>query len=678
MPHTGYLQTISRLVAIVAQSFPMPWSPTIFAVSALMIQALPPTLLMSERMEDAWPDSAGRLCFAFLYVALPNSFEVLTNLTNAQWHLATLAFLIVVIRPSSSRLVSTAEVIMLTLSGLSGPFAIFLLPIALWQTLRSRTGASLTRLLVLTVCACIQIALLIDTMAAARLHSPLGAGVIVLARIVALQIILGASLGIPILIRVSRSWFWSVDAFPLAITAAGAILGAIALRRGNPLLWKGVVFAALLFGAALISPVVSETQPQWLMMTHPIAGNRYYLIPMMAWMGILFVLLRDPRHPDPPPRRGAPDPVAAWHRHGFLPRRMEADRLRGTCPGIRAITARDRHELPRQSAGFSSHHGVDEALISGRAIDLDPTGTATRLLAAPSPAIPARMSWLTEYVRPKIRTLFARSSVPDNLWHQCPACQQMIFHRDLAANRKVCPHCGHHMRASSTERLDWTFDENAYTRIELPKPVADPLRFRDTKRYADRLKEAREKTHTDDAITVAHGTIGGQKAVIAVMEFDFIGGSMGAAVGDAIVAAARLAALQQVPLIVFTASGGARMQEGAISLMQMPRTVIATRLVKDAGLPFIVVLTDPTTGGVTASFAMLGDIQIAEPGAMIGFAGARVIEQTVREKLPEGFQRAEYLLEHGIIDMVVKRTEMKATLARIIGLLARTEHQAAA
>ncbi|HYZ21459.1 MAG TPA: acetyl-CoA carboxylase, carboxyltransferase subunit beta [Rhodopila sp.] len=287
------------------------------------------------------------------------------------------------------------------------------------------------------------------------------------------------------------------------------------------------------------------------------------------------------------------------------------------------------------------------------------------------------MSWLTEYVRPKIRTLFSRS-VPDNLWHQCPACQQMIFHRDLEANLKVCQHCGHHLRASSAERLAWTFDANSYTRIELPKPVTDPLRFRDTKRYPDRLKDAREKTHTDDAITVAHGTIGGHKAVVAVMEFAFIGGSMGAAVGDAIVAAARLAALQQAPLIVFTASGGARMQEGAVSLMQMPRTVIATRLVKDAGLPFIVVLTDPTTGGVTASFAMLGDIQIAEPGAMIGFAGARVIEQTVREKLPEGFQRAEYLLEHGIIDMVVKRGDLHATLARIIGLLKPQEREQAA
>jgi acetyl-CoA carboxylase carboxyl transferase subunit beta len=254
----------------------------------------------------------------------------------------------------------------------------------------------------------------------------------------------------------------------------------------------------------------------------------------------------------------------------------------------------------------------------------------------------------------------------------------MIFHRDLAASLKVCTHCGHHMRASSTERLEWTFDADAFTRIELPKPVADPLRFRDTKRYADRLKEARDTTHLDDAIAVAHGTIDNEKAVVAVMEFGFIGGSMGAAVGDAIVAAARLAVLQQVPLIVFTASGGARMQEGAISLMQMPRTVIATRLVKDAGLPFIVVLTDPTTGGVTASFAMLGDIQIAEPGAMIGFAGARVIEQTVREVLPEGFQRAEYLLEHGIIDMVVKRGDLKATLARVISLLSVKDVQAAA
>ena len=286
------------------------------------------------------------------------------------------------------------------------------------------------------------------------------------------------------------------------------------------------------------------------------------------------------------------------------------------------------------------------------------------------------MNWLTEFVRPKIRTLFTRE-VPENLWHQCPECQQMIFHRDLAAAHKVCPHCGHHMRALAKERLDWTFDDGSYSCIELPKPVNDPLRFRDSKRYADRLKEAREKTHTDDAILVAHGTIQGRKAVAAVMDFAFIGGSMGAAVGEAIVAGARLATLQQSPFIVFTASGGARMMEGAVSLMQMPRTVIAAQIVKDAGLPFIVVLTDPTTGGVTASFAMLGDVQIAEPGAMIGFAGSRVIEQTVREKLPEGFQRAEYLLEHGIIDMVVKRDELPSTLARLIGMLMPYEAAAA-
>ena len=288
------------------------------------------------------------------------------------------------------------------------------------------------------------------------------------------------------------------------------------------------------------------------------------------------------------------------------------------------------------------------------------------------------MSWLTEYVRPKIRTLFARREVPDNLWHQCPACQQMIFASDLAANLKVCPHCGHHMRASAAERLAWTFDPDSFTRIELPRVAVDPLRFRDQKRYADRLKEAREKTHQEDALAVAHGMIGGRGAVVAAMEFDFMGGSMGAAVGEGLVAAARLAVLQAAPLVVFTASGGARMQEGALSLMQMPKTVLAARLVKQAGLPFVTVLTDPTTGGVSASFAMLGDVQIGEPGALIGFAGARVIEQTVRETLPEGFQRAEYLLAHGIIDMVVPRTELRATLGRILGLLAPVETAAAA
>jgi len=278
------------------------------------------------------------------------------------------------------------------------------------------------------------------------------------------------------------------------------------------------------------------------------------------------------------------------------------------------------------------------------------------------------MSWLTEYVRPKVRSLFVRREVPDNLWHQCPACQQMIFHTDLAKHQKVCPHCGHHMRVSAEERLAWTLDEG-YIRIELPKAPIDPLRFRDQKRYTDRLKEARDTTHLDDALVVAHGTIDGHRAVVAAMEFEFMAGSMGASVGEGLIAAARLAVLQEAPLIVVTASGGARMQEGAISLMQMVRTTIATRLVKEAGLPYIVVLTDPTTGGVTASFAMLGDIQIAEPGALIGFAGARVIEQTVREKLPDGFQRAEYLHAHGIVDMVVPRTDLKPTLARLIGLI---------
>jgi acetyl-CoA carboxylase carboxyl transferase subunit beta len=279
------------------------------------------------------------------------------------------------------------------------------------------------------------------------------------------------------------------------------------------------------------------------------------------------------------------------------------------------------------------------------------------------------LSWLTDVVRPKIRTLLGQREVPDNLWSQCPACQQMIFSKDLEKNLRVCTHCGHHMRGTAVERLGWTFDGGHFTRIELPKAPADPLRFRDQKRYTDRLRDARESTGLDDAIVVGHGAIGGHRAVVGVQAFEFMAGSMGAAVGEGIVAAARLAVLQQAALIVFTASGGARMQEGAISLMQMPRTTIATRMVKEAGLPFITVLTDPTTGGVTASFAMLGDIQIAEPGALIGFAGARVIEQTVRETLPDGFQRAEYLLEHGIIDMVVKRTELAEILGRVIGLL---------
>ncbi|RFD18796.1 acetyl-CoA carboxylase carboxyltransferase subunit beta [Komagataeibacter melaceti] len=278
------------------------------------------------------------------------------------------------------------------------------------------------------------------------------------------------------------------------------------------------------------------------------------------------------------------------------------------------------------------------------------------------------MSWLTEYVRPKIRGLLKRE-VPDNLWTNCESCEQMILTKDLLKAMNVCPHCGHHMRASVPERLEWTFDKGEYTRIELPKVPVDPLSFRDRKRYTDRLKDERAKSHLDESMAVAHGLIGGHNAVVAVMAFEFIAGTMGAALGEAFLAAARLAILQQSPLVVFTASGGARMQEGMISLMQMPRTTVAVEMLKEAGLPYLVVLTNPTTGGVSASFAMLGDVQIAEPNALIGFAGQRVIEDTVREKLPEGFQRAEYLLEHGMLDMVVARGKLPETLGRLIGQL---------
>ena len=280
------------------------------------------------------------------------------------------------------------------------------------------------------------------------------------------------------------------------------------------------------------------------------------------------------------------------------------------------------------------------------------------------------MSWLSEFVRPKIRTLLGRREVPDNLWHQCPSCQQMIFSRELEAGKKVCPHCGFHMRATAAERLAWTFDEGSYTRIDLPKAVPDPLRFRDQKKYVDRLKEARDSTKLDDAMLVAHGTIGGVKCVVAAMEPEFMLASMGAAVGEALVAAARLAVLQAAPLIVYTVSGGARMQEGAISLMQLAKLSAALMQLDEAGLPYVSVLTDPTTGGVTASFAMLGDLNIAEPGALIGFAGPRVIEQTIRQKLPDGFQRSEFLLEHGFLDAIVKRTEMKAYISDALSFFA--------
>ncbi|MFZ5790144.1 MAG: acetyl-CoA carboxylase, carboxyltransferase subunit beta [Pseudomonadota bacterium] len=279
------------------------------------------------------------------------------------------------------------------------------------------------------------------------------------------------------------------------------------------------------------------------------------------------------------------------------------------------------------------------------------------------------MSWLTNFVRPKLQALVRKAEVPDRLWEKCPACGQMIFHRDLEANLRVCTHCGHHLRLPWKRRLELLFDEGRFERTELPKGEADPLKFRDRKRYADRLKDTQAKTGEPDAIVVAHGTMGGLPTVIATFNFEFMGGSMGKAVGDGLIVAARLAVEKRAPLIVIPASGGARMQEGIISLMQMPRSIIAVDEVKEAGLPYIVLLTDPTTGGVSASFAMLGDIQVAEPGAVIGFAGARVIEETIREKLPEGFQRAEYLLEHGMVDLVVPRAELRDALIRILRLL---------
>jgi acetyl-CoA carboxylase carboxyl transferase subunit beta len=282
------------------------------------------------------------------------------------------------------------------------------------------------------------------------------------------------------------------------------------------------------------------------------------------------------------------------------------------------------------------------------------------------------MNWLTNFVRPKIQKLVRPKEVPDNLWHQCPKCSEMVFHRELEKNLRVCPHCGFHMRMPVRDRLRMLFDESRWTEIEIRAVAVDPLRFKDRKRYADRLKDAQTKTGLKDAVIVAHGTMGGIGVVIGAFEFDFMGGSMGAAVGEALIAAAELAVLQEAPLIVLPSSGGARMQEGILSLMQMARTTVAVDKVREKGLPYVVVLTDPTTGGVTASFAMLGDVAMAEPGAIIGFAGSRVIEQTIREKLPEGFQRSEYLMEHGMVDIVVPRQELRAKLIQLLGLLLHT------
>jgi acetyl-CoA carboxylase carboxyl transferase subunit beta len=284
------------------------------------------------------------------------------------------------------------------------------------------------------------------------------------------------------------------------------------------------------------------------------------------------------------------------------------------------------------------------------------------------------MSWLNR-VRQKIPFLPKRET-PDNLWHKCRNCEAMVFTREWEENLFVCPRCDHHGRIGPRARFEQIFDPG-YTILPPPPVREDPLKFRDSKRYTDRLRTARQATGEPDALINARGTIDALRAVVGVQDFAFMGGSMGLGVGAAFVAGARAAIEDRCPYVIFTAAGGARMQEGILSLMQMPKTTVAIAELKEAGLPYIVVLTDPTTGGVTASYAMLGDVQLAEPGALIGFAGRRVIESTIREKLPEGFQRAEYLLDHGMVDMVVERRELRGRLAQLIAYLT-PERKAAA
>jgi acetyl-CoA carboxylase carboxyl transferase subunit beta len=287
------------------------------------------------------------------------------------------------------------------------------------------------------------------------------------------------------------------------------------------------------------------------------------------------------------------------------------------------------------------------------------------------------MNWYSNVVPPKIKALIKREA-PENLWVKCPESGQLVFHKDIEANLFVVPGSGYHMRCPVDVRLTTLFDNGELELLPTPEAPLDPLKFRDIKRYVDKLKEYRAKTGAQDAVTLATGKLDGLPITVAVQDFDFLGGSLGMAAGEAIIAGAEHAVAKRTPYILFTASGGARMQEGMFSLMQMPRTTIAVQRLREARLPYIVVLTNPTTGGVTASYAMLGDVQIAEPGAIIGFAGARVIEQTIREKLPEGFQRAEYLRDHGMVDMVVPRQEMRETLARLCGLLTKAPPRRAA
>ena len=279
------------------------------------------------------------------------------------------------------------------------------------------------------------------------------------------------------------------------------------------------------------------------------------------------------------------------------------------------------------------------------------------------------MSWISNVVRPKIRNLLAKREVPQNLWIKCPETGEMVFHRDLEANQFVVPGSGYHMRMTARQRFEHFFDNGAWETIPTPDVPTDPLRFRDERRYTDRLKDARAKTGLTDAVMVGAGMVQSVPVVSAVQDFDFMGGSLGMAAGEAVITGLMTAKERRRPFVLFAASGGARMQEGVLALMQLPRTTIAVEAFHEERLPYIVVLTNPTTGGVTASYAMLGDIHIAEPGALIGFAGPRVIEQTIREKLPEGFQRAEYLREHGMVDMVIHRHQLRDTIARLCLLL---------
>ena len=279
------------------------------------------------------------------------------------------------------------------------------------------------------------------------------------------------------------------------------------------------------------------------------------------------------------------------------------------------------------------------------------------------------MNWISNYVRPKINSLFSRREVPDNLWSKCTECGTMLFHRELSDNLFVCTSCDHHMAITPRDRFKHLFDGGIFTEVKVPDAVVDPLHFRDQKKYPDRLKAAQKATGEKEAMLVAEGEMLRTPIVAVAQDFSFMAGSMGMYVGNAMIAAAQTAVKHKRPLVVFSAAGGARMQEGILSLMQMPRTTVAVQMVKEARLPYIVVLTHPTTGGVTASYAMLGDVHIAEPNALICFAGPRVIEQTIREKLPEGFQRAEYLLDHGMLDRVTHRKALRDELVTVIRML---------